>query len=187
MSYGAQRCRLSMSHRFRVYEAGQLPQEAVWGLRPWFPSVRKWQLPQLMDAASLIVDAVYITFPDSVKQYLREHPNPKTRNGEYAVMAQCPRDFYRRYFIVVTCRRHWRPFSAPGYTSSAADEACRRYLTVELIRECVRALLHEFRSRDNGFATPFPVFHTPQEEYEVWERKAIRFIQHLLRIEAELC
>jgi hypothetical protein len=140
-----------------------------------------------MDTAGLIVNAVYITLPASVKAYLLEHRNPRTRNGEYAVMSEYTLDFYRRYFIVVNCRRYWRPFSAPGYTTSAADEPCRRYLTVELIRNCVRSLLHEFRRRENGFAPPFPAFHTPEEEYQVWERKAIQFIQHLLRIEAELC
>ena len=186
MSYMAHRVRLSMSQRLRLYELGELPREAVWGVRPPDAVIQFWEPPEMLDVASLVVDAVYMSFPTSVTEHLRQHPNPRTCDGGYRPMKRYQQNFYRKHMIAVTCRRYWLPYRGRGRTNRPSWEPCRMYLTSELIGLCVRRLLHEFRHRENAFLPPFPDFITPDEEYRTWEREAIQAVKEILELEGQL-
>ena len=140
----------------------------------------------MLDAASLIVDAVYVTFPASVKQRLLDRPNPRSNDGTYKPMKRYQQDFYRKHLVALTCRSYWRPVRDRGCSNRNPEEPCHRHLTPELVGLCVRRLLEEFRRRQNAFCSPLPSFHTPEADYEIWEREAIHGVKDMLNIEVEL-
>lgn len=139
----------------------------------------------MLDTAGLIVEAVYVTFPESVHQYLREHPNRKTCDGGYRPMKRYCEDFYRKHMVAVVCRRYWYPYRWAGDTNRRPNEPFFKYLPMDLVAECVRRLHQEFRDRANSFVPPFPRFTTPQTDYEIWEMQAVRGVQEMLEMEVE--
>ena len=136
--------------------------------------------------AGFVGGAVWGRFPGSVTEGLRENPKPRTSDGGGRPMKRYQQDFERKRMIAVTCRRYWRPYRGQGRSNRASWEPCRMYLTTELIAQCVRRLLHEFRHRENTFVLPFPHFITSEEDYQKWERDAIQGVKDILELEGEL-
>ena len=73
----------SMAQRITLHNQGKLPRQQVWGVRPPNAVQVGWESREMLDAAGLIVDAVYMTCPESVKQHLGKHPNPRTADRQY--------------------------------------------------------------------------------------------------------
>ena len=140
----------------------------------------------MLDTAGLIVEAVWVTFPESVRRCLKEHPNPKTRDGGYRPMKRYVEGFNRKHLVAVVCRRCWYGYRKAGDTNRRANEPFHEYLPMDLVARCVRRLRQEFRARTDAFVPPFPSFATPQMDYEIWEMRAVRGVQEMLEMEVEL-
>ena len=139
----------------------------------------------MLDAAGLILEAVFITFPASVKQHLLRNPNPKTADGGYRPMKRYHEHRWRKTIVANVCRRCWRPYRPPRQSNRKVGEPCHEHLPMDLVVLCARVLIQEFAWRQNAFVDPFLVFDTPPEDYERWELQAMSGAQEMLEMERD--
>ena len=175
----------SMPERMNLYNQGALPRQQVWGVRPPNAVQVGWESREMLDAAGLIVDAVYITCPESVQRYLEKHPNPKTTDGQYRPWRRYQECQQRKHLVADVCRQYWRPWRHRGRSNREPGEPFRRYLQPKLVEQCVQRLLREFRNREYPFKPPFPQFEIPEADYTTWQLQAIQGVQKMLEIETE--
>jgi len=175
-----------MQQRIQLYYQGLGPRPR--GLPPEEPRHNStWECPEMLDTTGLIVDAVYMTIPASVWTYLSLHPNPRTHHGKYKPIRRYTGEHSRKHRLAEICRQYWLPYQGYWNTNRCPGEPYHRYLTMALVGQLVRYLLYEFRCRLRPlFGPPFPRFRTPEEDYKVWEMQAVRGVQEMLHMEAEM-
>lgn len=178
------RCRLTMQQRLALYSQGELLAEQVWGLRPQEVRNSRYEPPEMLDAAGLIVSAVFLAMPTSVTDYLKAHPNRRTQHGGYRPIDRYETDHDRKHWLCITFRNYHRR-KRPRDSNRREHEPLHEYLDMTLVAMAVRQLLGEFRDRSGRFVDPFPVFVTSEADYVGWEIAAIRGVQEMLEVEKE--
>ena len=168
--------RLSLQQRTALYENGQLDQKDAWGVRPQpdSPHFQRWETRAMLDAAGVLVRAVYLTMPE-VMHKLKLTWRPVKRYVEVQ----------RRLHALCSLFRS-------RYKSRCEDEPLHKYLSHPIVVLGVQQLLSEIRWRTHDFVPPKsrndPMLEVDLKEwdYKGWERSAIDYVHCMLDAEKEI-
>lgn len=145
---------------------------------------RNWEPPEMLDAANLVIGAVYAAMPSALTEWLQTHPNRSSMDGGYTAIRTYRARHARRQLVCVA----FRQFHGQGrreQVNRKPGEPLYEYLSMVLVVHAVRLLLWEFRGRLRDFRPPFPAIALSDADYSGWEHYAVRGVQEMLAIEQE--
>jgi hypothetical protein len=125
----------------------------------------------MLDAASVVVQAVHGTMPAEMALWLRRNPNPRTSDGQYRCFKRFVTDHGRKGRLCHLFRQ-FHGSQRPGRTNRQPGEPLHEYMPMELVVLAVRQLLWEIRERRHDFKDPSPKITLRPDQYITWLQNA---------------
>jgi len=178
-------CRQSATASVQRPWREQVPQPVLPDSVLLFAARDTFELPQMLDAAGVVVRAVYDTMPASIVTWVEQNRNPRSRDGQYRAIKRFCTDHGRKSRLCDLFRRFYCR-QRSEHVNRQPGEPLREYLSSGLLVLAVRQLLWEIRERRHGFGGFLPKIQVGTEEYVTWFLEATQRVEEHLDMQHAL-